>query len=80
MVFDSIPDQYKTQETCDIFVSSYLFLMVHCPDKLKTQRMYNKAVNDSLAALKIIHDWFVTSKMLKKTVYCFLCILWFTIL
>ena len=28
--------------------------------------MYDKAVDDSLAVLKIIPDWFVTSKMIKK--------------
>ena len=28
--------------------------------------MYNKAVDESLAALKLIPDWFVTSKMIKK--------------
>ena len=28
--------------------------------------MYDEAVDDSLAALKLIPDWFVTSKMIKK--------------
>ena len=28
--------------------------------------MYNKAVEDSLASLKLIPDWFFTSKMIKK--------------
>ena len=28
--------------------------------------MCDKAVDDSLAALKLIPDWFVTSKMIKK--------------
>ena len=28
--------------------------------------MYDEVVDDSLAALKIIPDWFVTSKMIKK--------------
>ena len=40
--------------------------MVYCPDKYKTQRRCDEAVVDSLAALKIIADWFVTSKMVKK--------------
>ena len=31
-------------------------LIVYCPDKHKTQRMRNKAVDDSLAALKLIPD------------------------
>ena len=40
--------------------------MIYCPDKYKTQRRCDEAVVDSLAALKIIADWFVTSKMVKK--------------
>ena len=28
--------------------------------------MCDEAVNDSLAALKLIHDWFVASNMIKK--------------
>ena len=47
-------------------VSEDPFLIVHSPDKYITQRMCDKAVDDSLAALKLIPDWFVTSKMIKK--------------
>ena len=65
-VFDSIPDQYKTQEICEIVVSLYPFLVVHCPDKYITQVMCHEAVDDSLASLKLIFDWFITSKMIKK--------------
>ena len=71
LIFDSIPDQYKTQEmlhSC-FFIS---FLIVYCPDKYIIQRMYNKAVEDSLASLKLIPDWFFTSKMIKKTLHCFI--------
>ena len=32
--------------------------------------MCDKAVDDSLAALKLISNWLVTSKMI-KTLYCF---------
>ena len=53
LAFDSIPDQYKTQD------------MWHS-NKYKTQKMSDKAVDDCLAALKFIHDWFVTSKMLEN--------------
>ena len=60
-VFDSIPDQYKTQEMCNIVVS-----LAYCPDKYKTQKMCDETVDDCLAALKFIPDWFVTSKMLEK--------------
>ena len=43
-----------------------IFLIVHCPDKYKLQRMCDEAVDNSLAALKLIPDWFATSKMIKK--------------
>ena len=67
-VFDSILDQYKTQEICDIVVSLYPFLIAYCHDKYITQNICDEteAVDDSLAALKLIPDWFVTSKMIKK--------------
>ena len=38
-VFDSILDQYKTQNICDIFVSLYHFLIVCRPDKYITQKI-----------------------------------------
>ena len=53
-VFDSIPDQNITQEKNDIVVSLYPFLIVYCVDKYVTQRMCDEAVDDSLAALKLI--------------------------
>ena len=51
---------------CDKVVSENTFLIVYCPDKYKTQRMCDEAVDDCLAALKLIPDWFLTSKMIKK--------------
>ena len=30
---DSIPDQYKTREICDLAVSLFPFLTVYCPNK-----------------------------------------------
>ena len=33
--------------------------------------MCYEAVDDCLAALKFIPDWFVTSEMTKKTFHCF---------
>ena len=62
--FDSILDQYKIQEICDIVVSWYPFLIVYCSEKYKW--MCDEAVNDSLAALKLIPNWFVTSKIIKE--------------
>ena len=51
---------------CDTVFSEDPFFIVYCPDKYKTQRMCDETVDDSLAALKLIPDWFVTSKMIKK--------------
>ena len=51
---------------CDSVVSEDPFLIVYCPDKYKTQRMCDEAVDDFLTALKLIPDWFVTNKMLEK--------------
>ena len=65
-ISDSIPDQYKTQEICDIVVFLYPLLIVHFPDKYMTQCMGDEAVDDPLVTLKLIPDWFVTSKMMKK--------------
>ena len=42
------------------------FMLVYCPDKYKTQRMYDEFADDSLAALRFIPDWFVTSKMFER--------------
>ena len=64
--FDSTPDQYKTQEICDRVVSEDRFLIVYCSDTDKTQRMCDQAADYSLAPLKLILDWFVTSKMIKE--------------
>ena len=51
---------------CERVVSEDSFLVVYCPDKYKTQRMCDEAVDGSLAALKLIPDWFVTSKIIEK--------------
>ena len=39
---------------------------MYSPDKYITQKMCDEAVDDTLAALKITPDWFVTSKMVKN--------------
>ena len=51
---------------CDRVASEDRFLILYCPNKYITQRMRDKAVDDSLAALELIPDWFVTSKMINK--------------
>ena len=61
LVFDSIPDWYKTQEMCD--KTNDPFLIVYCLDKYKTQK---RMCDDSLAALKLIPNWFVTSKTIDR--------------
>ena len=56
----------KTQEMCDTVVSEDPSLIVYCPDKYKTQRMYDEAVDDCLAVLKFVFDWFVAGEMITK--------------
>ena len=51
---------------CVTVVSENPFLIVYCPPKYKTQRMCVEAVDDSLAALKLIPDFFVTCKIIQK--------------
>ena len=45
-VFDSIADQYKTQKMIDTVVSEDPCLIVYCPDKYETQRMFDEAFDD----------------------------------
>ena len=54
-VSDYITNWYKTQEICDRVISADSSLIVYCLDKYIT-----------LAALKLIPDWFVKSKLIKK--------------
>ena len=53
-VFDSISDQYKTQEMCTSAVSQDPSLIVYCPSKYITENMCDKAVYCSLATLKFL--------------------------
>ena len=50
------------------------FILMYCPNKHKSQRLCDEAVDNSLAALKFIPDWFLTSKMLYwlMVIYLFL--------
>ena len=65
-VFDSIPDWYKPQDMCERVAPEDPFLIVYCPYKYKTQRICDEAVDDCLAAVKFIPDWFVTSRIIKN--------------
>ena len=66
LVFDSIPDQFKTQKMCDKAFSEDPFMLKYCLDRYKTQEMCGKAVDDFLPTLKFVPDCLVTSKMIKK--------------
>ena len=46
-------------------------MTVYCPGKYKSQRMCDEAVDDSPVALKLIPEWFFTSKMNKKVYNAF---------
>ena len=48
----------------DRVISENSFMILYCPDKCKTQRICDVAVEDCLT-LKFA-NWFVTSKMIKK--------------
>ena len=65
-VFDSIPDQCKTQDIYELVLTLYPFLIVYCAGKYITQKMCDEAVDDSLAALKRTPDWFVTREITGK--------------
>ena len=49
---------------CDRVVSEDPFLIVYCPNKYITPKMCDEATDDSLATLKLIPDWFLTSTMI----------------
>ena len=38
----------------DKVVSKDLFILIYCPDRYKTQRMCDEAVDDCLTALKLL--------------------------
>ena len=58
-----IPDQYKTQEICEKLVSKETNMLKYCVSTYKTLKMYDRAVDACLLALKFVPDQFVLSKM-----------------
>ena len=50
---------------CDRINSEDPFLIVYSPDKYKTQKMCDEAVDNCLTALKFIPNRFIASKMLE---------------
>ena len=47
-VFDSSPDQFKTQEMCNKIVSDDSFKLKYCHYRYKTQKMCDKTVDGCL--------------------------------
>ena len=58
--------QKLVQKMHDAVASEDPLSIIYCPDKYKSQRMCAEAVDDCLAVLKLVPDWFVTSKMLEN--------------
>ena len=51
---------------CDKVVSKEPFMLKYCPDKYKSQEMFNKTVDFYLITLKVVPDRFVVNKKLEK--------------
>ena len=56
VVFDSVPDQYRTQEICNKVVSKEHFMLKYFFDRHKTLEMCDKAVDACQSALKFVPD------------------------
>ena len=65
-VFDSVPDQYMTQEVCDKVVCKEASMLKYYPNRHKAQEMCDKAADSCLPKKKIVPDWFTKSKMIEK--------------
>ena len=61
-------------------ISEAPFMLVYCPDKQRTQKICDEAVDGCLGVLKFIPDWFVTSKMSKKLVTALYAIMIYSML
>ena len=59
-------DKCIIQKLRDKVASEDLFMLKHCPDKHKTQEMFDKVVDSYLLALKFVTDWCFASKMIEK--------------
>ena len=51
---------------CVTIISENLFSIRYVPDEYKTQQILDKAADDCLTSLIFLHDWFVTSIMIKN--------------
>ena len=68
-LFNSIPDWYKTQKMFDKAFPEDPLMLKYCLDRHKTQEMCDKAVDDFLPTLKFVVDLFITSKMIKWSLW-----------
>ena len=59
--FNSIRERHKTQEMRERVTYEDPSILIYCSDRYKAQKMCNVTVDDCLAALNIITDWFVKS-------------------
>ena len=59
-------DKCKTQRMFGSVVSEDPSLIAYCPNIYKAQRMCDEAVDDCLAALKLVSDRFVASETIKN--------------
>ena len=66
-VFDSVLNQYKTQEMCDKIISEDPYKIQFCHNRYRSQEICNKVVH-FLPALKFVPDWFVKSKIIKNKI------------
>ena len=64
--FDFVPDQYIIRWLCDKVVFEDSFIVKFCHDKYETQKIYDKAVDSYLLALKLVPDWFLSNNMIEK--------------
>ena len=55
-VFDFITNQDQSQEMCNSIICADPFSLTYVPNQYKTKQMYDKAVDDCLAPLKLISD------------------------
>ena len=52
---------------CNSIICEDPFSIRYVLDQYKTHQMCDKTVDSCFAALKFVPDWFVTSKVIKKT-------------
>ena len=61
-----VPDQFKTQETCNRAVQSKPWVLKFLPDQFKTQEMCNRAVQSKPEVLEYVPDWFVAPQEMEE--------------